>query len=295
MMKLSFYRLSIFTTFALLLPLICNLIAIFSVSWWSGDFEVLLARGRRNEFEKIPPNYTLHWLFGVRYGLTKVCWWAQQAALSGAPKSYNQIVPNLHHCTSYDSMKEGYMDDVQAVHTCLVIGIVFNVFAFYAAFFDLCCLHGFEIEVRGYSVPKRYPLYAVISTIVIAVLALLVGVSIAASFFDADAAFMQAMRKTVPFLGQEVEDDVQLQSMLARVFKRLDQGLTESDVLREVFGFGFSFSATCVGLMFLLLLLICYFCCFQRSEEEPEIKKDSLLVIRLPSDGIPREIRLLDR
>ena len=256
--------LSIAATFFLLIPLICSLIGVFSAHWWTGDFEILLRRGRNDDLlERIPSNYTMHWLFAVRYGLTKVCWWAQHAPLSTQPQVtlvINPLVPNLHYCSDYDSIPplDGRFEDFQDVYVCVVVGIVFNVLAFYTAFLDLCC---FWDSWKGGKYGK-YVLFVVVFTIMVATLALLIGVSIAGSGLRVDASFVQ---KTVPYFGGMLDDeDGEVKLMLNQVVKRL--GLVDDEFLGEVFGLGFSFTATCVGVMFLLLSLICYFCCFQRSQ-----------------------------
>ena len=67
----------------------------------------------------VPQNYTMHWLFAVRYGLTKSCWWNEHARLSTDGDNY-QLVEPMHVCTphrmNFRDTEVGFMQRVDTAH-----------------------------------------------------------------------------------------------------------------------------------------------------------------------------------
>lgn len=254
-----FRIISIFVALFLFIALACCLVGIWSISWWTGDFEAVLP-GRNDTM--IPENYTMHWLFAVRYGLTKSCWWNKQARLSTDPDDY-QIIGPMQSCSPHRMNfrdTEVKAHDFRNILICLAVGIIFNVLAFAFAFFNLPCVRRM----------KKCFMFMVIILTAIAAIAVLVGLFVASNQLYIDALFMQEMRKSPPYFSAEVANSTEVQVLLKEVWVNLDRGLRDNYMVKSVFEKGYSFVVTCVAEAFLLLALLLAIienCCFQRTPE----------------------------
>jgi len=254
-----FRILSIFVAIFLFIALACCLVGIWSISWWTGDFEAVLP-GRNDTI--VPENYTMHWLFAVRYGLTKSCWWNKHARLSTDNDEY-ELVPPMHVCTPHQMNfrdTEVKAHDFRNILICLAVGIIFNVIAFSFAFFNLPCIRRM----------KKCFMFMTIILTAIAAIAVLVGLFVASNQLYIDALFMQEMRKAPPYFGAEAHNVTGVQDLLDEVWGNLDLGLRTNDVVKSAFEKGYSFVVTCVAEAFLLLALLLAIienCCFQRTPE----------------------------
>lgn len=204
----------------------------------------------------------MHWLFAVRYGLTRSCWWSKHARLSSDPDDF-EIVPPMHTCSPHQMNfrnTEIKSHDFRNILICLAVGIIFNVLAFSFAFFNLPCIRRM----------KKCFMFMTIILTAVAAIAVLVGLFIASNQLYIDAVFMKEMRKSPPYFGEEAQNNTGVQTLLTKVWKRLDVGLTAYESVKAVFEKGYSFVVTCVAEAFLLLALLLAIienCCFQRTPE----------------------------
>lgn len=258
-----FRILSIFVALFLFIALACSLVGIWSISWWTGDFEAVLP-GTNDTV--VPQNTTMHWLFAVRYGLTKACWWTKHARLSSDPDDY-EIVPPTHKCTPHSMNFRNINSDTSEIKShdfrniliCLAVGIIFNVVAFAFAFFNLPCIRRMK---------KCFMFMTIILTAVSAI-AVLVGLFIASNQLYIDAVFMREMRKSAPVF-EEFENISGVDVLLKEVWGKLDDGLKKYEGMKVIFEKGYSFVVACVAEAFLLLALLLAIvenCCFQRTPE----------------------------
>lgn len=258
------YRiLSIFVAIFLFLSLGAALVSLWSLNWWVGEFEAVLPV--KNE-TKLPDN-DLHWLFAVRYGLTKVCWKALQPWRLGDPEDY-EIVPELRHCSEHEidfpffgsSSKD--MTHFRNILICIAVGIIFNVLAFVFAFFNLPCIRRLK---------KCLMLLTIIMS-VIAAIAILVALFIANDTLYYDAKFMKRMRKTPPNFGVDLSQKTK--SYLDRVFDKVYDAK-----LSEVFEKGYSFVVACIAEVFLLLAIIFAIienCCYTKRPDREYLVEDDV-------------------
>lgn len=259
-----FRILSIFVAIFLFVSLGACLVSLWSLNWWVGEFEAVLPVTNETQ---IADKYDLHWLFSVRYGLTKVCWKALQPRRVNDPDNY-LIIPEMRYCSAHEidfpwipSVRRD-MNHFRNILICMAVGIIFNVMAFIFAFFNLPCIRRLK---------KCLMLLTIIMSVLAAV-AVLIGLFIANDTLYYDAKFMKRMRQTSPEFG----DDVSSKTIgyLDRVFAKVYDA-----ELSEVFEKGYSFVVACIAEVFLLLAIIFAIienCCYTNRPEREYLVEDDV-------------------